>query len=465
MGADYFLGIDFGTSGVRAIAIDRHKRIQATARCEYDPIVSAPTSVEGEPISDTWRRALIHVIRHTPLEIRQQLKAIAINGTSGTVLWCDSNGTPIASPILYNDDRGQSVLGILQAIAPKHHVVLSSTSSLAKLLWWTCQAVMENPDAPLTLEQLNSANKKGDRLPSGYFLHQADWLAFLLHGKLGISDYHNSLKLGYDVEHLVYPEWMRTIPTQLALPTVLAPGTPIGSVLPTWVSQFDLAQHCQVCTGTTDSIAAFLASDAATPGEAVTSLGSTLVIKLLSTQRVEAAQYGIYSHRLDILSDSTHPPTVQWLVGGASNTGGSVLRQFFSDNELETLSDRLNPQHESPLDYYPLCQSGERFPINDPQLPPKLDPRPENKVEFLHGLLEGMARIEAKGFQLLAELGATPLRTVFTAGGGAKNAAWMAIRQRQLGVPTTTSAQTEAAFGTACLALAGITTSKRSQQS
>ncbi|MEL6321989.1 MAG: FGGY-family carbohydrate kinase, partial [Cyanobacteria bacterium J06626_14] len=113
----------------------------------------------------------------------------------------------------------------------------------------------------------------------------------------------------------------------------------------------------------------------------------------------------------------------------------------------------------------PLCQSGERFPINDPQLPPKLDPRPENKVEFLHGLLEGMARIEAKGFQLLAELGATPLRTVFTAGGGAKNAAWMAIRQRQLGVPTTTSAQTEAAFGTACLALAGITTSKRSQQS
>jgi D-ribulokinase len=47
-----------------------------------------------------------------------------------------------------------------------------------------------------------------------------------------------------------------------------------------------------------DSIAAFLAAGVETPGEAVTSLGSTLAVKLLSEARVEDAAFGVYSHRL-----------------------------------------------------------------------------------------------------------------------------------------------------------------------
>lgn len=50
--------------------------------------------------------------------------------------------------------------------------------------------------------------------------------------------------------------------------------------------------------GTTDSIAAFLASGVATVGEAVSSLGSTLAIKLLSDTPVDDSRYGVYSHRL-----------------------------------------------------------------------------------------------------------------------------------------------------------------------
>jgi hypothetical protein len=45
--------------------------------------------------------------------------------------------------------------------------------------------------------------------------------------------------------------------------------------------------------------------------QAVTSLGSTLAIKLLSETRIDDARYGLYSHRLGS----------SWLVGGASNTG------------------------------------------------------------------------------------------------------------------------------------------------
>ena len=172
-------------------------------------------------------------------------------------------------------------------------------------------------------------------------------------------------------------------------------------------------------------------------------MGSTLVLKLLSTTRIDDAKYGVYSHRLGDL----------WLVGGASNTGGAVLRAFFSDDELAELSDRISQDQPSPFSYYPLLTPGERFPVNDPHLEPCLVPRPEDPVKFLHGLLTSMATIEAQGYRLLQQLGATPLQSVYTAGGGAKNEAWSHIRSRQLGIEVTRSPHTEAAYGSAQLAL------------
>ena len=47
-----------------------------------------------------------------------------------------------------------------------------------------------------------------------------------------------------------------------------------------------------------DSVAAFVAAGVRRPGEAVTSLGSTLAVKLLSDTRVDDAATGVYSHRL-----------------------------------------------------------------------------------------------------------------------------------------------------------------------
>jgi sugar (pentulose or hexulose) kinase len=119
---------------------------------------------------------------------------------------------------------------------------------------------------------------------------------------------------------------------------------------------------------------------------------------------------------------------------------------------LQELSEQIDGTQPSPLDYYPLLKPGDRFPINDPTLAPCLDPRPADPVAFLHGLLDSMARIEAEGYARLQALGATPLTQVWTAGGGAQNRAWTALRQRRLGVPVQRSPQQEAAYGTARLA-------------
>ena len=432
----FALGIDFGTSGARAVAIDQEGSIQAERSRSFE-------SQTPSERAELWQTTLMELLREVPLEIRKTVGAIAINGTSSTVMLCDRHGRPVVAPRLYNEAVDPSVVKELEAIAPAHHPVLSATSSLAKLFHWLPQI-----DSPVGRFHVDISDQ--DTL---YFLHQADWLAFLLHGQVGISDYHNSLKVGYDVGTLTYPEWFTGVfdrcagvpgkrPTVI-LPRVVEPGGVLGPVTGAIAQTLGFPKDCVVCAGTTDSIAAFLASGVQHPGEAVTSLGSTLVLKLLSTTRIDDAQYGVYSHRLGDL----------WLVGGASNTGGAVLRAFFSDEELAELSDRIPRHQPSALAYYPLLAPGERFPVNDPNLVPCIEPRPEDPTEFLHGLLESMARIEAQGYRLLQQLGATPLQTVYTAGGGAKNESWTHIRSRQLGLEVRRSPQTEAAYGSAQLAL------------
>jgi sugar (pentulose or hexulose) kinase len=87
-----------------------------------------------------------------------------------------------------------------------------------------------------------------------------------------------------------------------------------------------------------------------------------------------------------------------------------------------------------------------------------MSPRPQDRVLFLHGLLEGMARIEAESYALLSELGAPRPTRVLTTGGGSANATWEAIRRRTLGVPVSAATHQEAAYGSAMLALRRLST-------
>jgi len=352
-----------------------------------------------------------------------------VSGTSASVLLLDPAGTVVRDPLMYDHAAPAAAVDLIRRYAPSGHTTLSPTSTLAKLLQWHLERPVR--DGPL-------------------LCHQADFLAAQLlgHPEQCLSDWNNALKLGYDVRGLEYPPWLLRLledaGVRVILPNVTRPGGPLGAAAPSLVARFGLADGCMVAAGTTDSVAAFIASRASRPGQAVTSLGSTLAIKILSTTPVDDAAFGVYSHRLGDM----------WLVGGASNVGCAVLRQQgFTGDELRNLSALIDPTVDPQLDYYPLTKVGERFPINDPSKEPILDPRPASRQEFLHGLLHGIARVEAAGYARLHALGGTPVTQVLTAGGGSVNPTWGAIRQRLIGVPVATADHTEAAYGVALLAL------------
>lgn len=420
MSASLYLGLDFGTSGVRACVITDNDDIVAMERIEFG-------DWHDYEIAGIWREALWEVIALLSGDTRRDLAAMAVDGTSATVLACDAALNPLLPPLAYHDARARDEAARIARAAGKDNPAALATSGLAKSLW---------------LHARLGEGRKAD-----CFLNQADWLTGLLTDQVGMSDYHNALKMGFDVARRIWPEWVgHLVDTErLPLPNVSPPGTALAALSRPKARALGIPTECLVRAGTTDSIAAFIAGRLDEPGMAVTSLGTTIALKLLSTTPVESGAYGVYSHWYGAL----------WLTGGASNTGGAILRKEFEEGEVTRLSDKIDPESPSGLDYYPLTGVGERFPIHDPDMMPILAPRPYDRARFLHGIFEGLARIEAQGYRRLIELGASPLRAVASAGGGADNATWRRIRERYLGVPVDVSRQQEAAFGTSRLARLG----------
>jgi sugar (pentulose or hexulose) kinase len=415
---DVTLGIDVGTSGVRIMARDLAGKACAVAQAP----MAAPLQSAGHALQDPqiWWQALQQAFAQLDLK-GLTVKALAIDGTSGTVLPATETGDPLGLASMYNDVAEAEHVAKVAAVAPPETAALGATSPLAR-----AQAF------PATAPRI---------------LHQADWLLGRLLGRFDVTDENNALKTGYDPLARRWPDWIaRTGLDMKRLPRVVAAGEKIGSILPAMAKSFGLPSETILAAGTTDGCAAFLASGAAAAGDGVTSLGTTLTLKLLSATPVFAPAFGIYSHRIADM----------WLAGGASNTGGGVLAAYFNRALLESLSQSINPDTPTGLDYYPLSKPGERFPVNDAALAPRLAPRPADDATFLQAMLEGMAAIEARAYGKLKELGASPLGSIRSLGGGAANAAWTRIRLKALNVPALEAASTEAAMGTARLAWWGL---------
>lgn len=399
------LGIDLGTSGLRAHIVQNRQSLAAYQTPMCLPIRQGERSEQAPHI---WQQALHRLLS----QLKQhgwtaQIEHIIADATSSTVLLGD---TP-QNALMYDDRRAKSQAEWIQRHAPKHSGAHGASSTLAKVLW------LETHTKP------------------GHILHQIDWLNQQLCGHQVATDENNALKLGYDAQQRHWPDWVQAS-IKSPLPQVVPAGTLIGQVSETLHQTWGFQRNTQVYSGTTDSLAAFLASGAHQIGDAVSSLGSTLAIKMLTPSPLFAPEYGLYSHRLQN----------KWLVGGASNSGGAVILHHFTLDELEQLLPQIDSSHPTGLTCYPLINPGERFPIADPNFMPQL-PQTSHRQRYLHALIEGLVDIEKRAYERLNQLGAAPIKRIFTLGGGTQNSVWMQLRQQSLAAPLAKAQSQDAAFG------------------
>ena len=108
--------------------------------------------------ANLWRAALLEVLRELAAGPHgTRIRAIAVDGTSGTLLLADADGEPLAPARMYNDTSGAGLAQRIAALAPPESGAHGAASPLARLL-------------------LMQQDHPGAR----YALHQADWLAGLL---------------------------------------------------------------------------------------------------------------------------------------------------------------------------------------------------------------------------------------------------------------------------------------------
>ncbi len=399
------LGIDLGTSGVRIALINTNFELIHASSSSYSI---------GLQNCEDWKNSCIRLIKNIPSEKKERIIACSIDGTSGTLMACDHSGSPLCDALPY----------------------FSSCISEQ-------EAIHKNNKNFNQLDSLGRASKLINSLGENVLLrHQADWVSGWFLNDWRFGEEGNNIKLGWKILEGSWSEETHKLNLSKALPKILPSGKSLGRIASNRAKELELPKELQIISGTTDSNASVLATGASLD-EGVTVLGSTIVIK--SFVRRPISYPGITNHRVGN----------RWLCGGASNAGCAVLKRFFSDKDLVELSRQINPETDSGLMFRPLAFQGERFPINDPYLKPILGPRPVSDSLYLHGLLEGLARIEAQGWEKFKSMDVGIPKTIITIGGGSGNPQWRKIREKLIGIPIRTCSK-QAAEGVARLALEAL---------
>ena len=193
MSTSLYIGIDLGTSGVRACAINDRKEPIHTCKTSLPAPITQASSITQD--ANLWWHATEKVLCELFGHIdASYVKAISVNGTSGTVLVCDSQGIPLAPARMYNDGFCTDQAARIKSIAPASTAAHGTSSGLAKLLYLQ----HEHPQAM-------------------HLCHQADWIIGKLCGRFNISDENNALKTGYDPDKANWPDWLNQLNVNMSL--------------------------------------------------------------------------------------------------------------------------------------------------------------------------------------------------------------------------------------------------------
>jgi sugar (pentulose or hexulose) kinase len=413
-----FLGIDVGTQGARIVLMDETGNLLGSREEQF-----ALSREEQSPT--TWWDACLHCLQQLAAEFDlSAVKAVSVTSTSGTIIPLGKDLQPLHNAIMYSDGRQTAEGEVCKAAATAHHnhgyTAFNTSSGLPKMLWF-----------------INNYPEKATLLYK--FIHAADFIIGKLCGRFDVTDFTNVLKSGYDVEQQAWPSYIwEHLPLQREwLQEVVPSGTPVGTArnIP------GLSNDVIVVAGMTDGCASQIASGAVNPGDWNTTIGTTLVVKGVTTKAIKDPEGRLYNHR--------HPEGY-WMPGGTSNTGADWVTKHFSE-DLASLNEAAAAIIPTSYLSWPLMQQGERFPFIAPQARGFEAPGLSREARFAAGM-EGVAYIERYAYEVIEQLSGEKVKAVFTAGGASNSPVWLRIRSNVLDLPLYKMKHVTGATGAAILA-------------
>jgi sugar (pentulose or hexulose) kinase len=429
MSEAFFIGIDIGTQGARVVLLSNFG-LQVGVQEEVFPLSD---TLREEQSPELWWEACSRLIPALVQEVKGKIsldaiKSVAVTSTSGTIIPLGRDFHPMHPAIMYSDPRSAKQAAFCKQMAgqciKEGYTAFNASSGLPKMRWFLDQY----PDKAAQLYK---------------FIHASDFITGRLSGEYGVTDYTNAMKSGYDIHHYQWPAY---ITEQIGirrewLQEVKPSGEPLGMLQPALAAQWGLPAGIIVTTGMTDGCASQVASGAVSPGQWNTTIGTTLVIKGVTTQAITDPSGAVYNHR---------HPAGYWMPGGASNTGADWVSKLFAGEDLQALSEQAAGRLPAIALAWPLLQQGERFPFVAPQAVgfwPTGD-----AVEQFTACMEGVAFIERYAYERISLLSGEKIAQVFSAGGGSNSDTWLRIRSCVLNVPICRLQNVSGAAGAAILA-------------
>lgn len=425
-----WIGVDLGTQSVRALAVAEDGAPLGVAS---RPLHSTRDGARHEQDPSSWWSTAADALAEVSagLATGTEVGGVAVDATSGTIAVLERDGRFAGAGIMYDDTRGARYVEEAQQAGGE--------------LW---QRLAYHIQPSWALPTLVHLARSGELSGGRRMVHQGDVVNRALVGHEVPTDSSQALKSGVDLTTLTWPTdvFARLAVDPAVLPGVVLPGTALGVVCVAAAERTGIPVGTPVLAGTTDGCAAQLGAGALAPGQWISVLGTTLVVKGVSTELLHDETGAVYSHRA--------PHDHLWLPGGASSTGAGILNQLLPGADLDALAGRAGGLRTVPL-CYPLTGTGERFPFVAPQAYGFLGIGPliaGDAAETFSAVAHGVAFVERLCYDLLDLTGADVTGSVALTGGGARNTWWNQLRCDVLGVPVVLPTSAEPALGAAVLA-------------
>jgi len=450
----YYLGLDVGTSGAKALLITEAGQAVASDTQEYPLYTPHPQWAEQDP--EDWWQGVVRATRNVLAKAGVRGAEIAGIGLSGQMhgsVFLDKDNRVLRPALLWCDQRTQAECDWITVRVGE-----------ANLVKYISNPVLTGFTAPKIVWLRNQERETYDKVVK--VLLPKDYIRFKLTGVHATEVSDASGTALFDVAHR---QWSREVLEAAEIPYSFMPEYAesveiTGHVHAEAAALTGLAVGTPVAGGGSDNAAGAVGSGVVETGLVSSTVGTSGVVFAYSDTPATDPKLRVHTF--------CHAVPGKWHLMGVSLSAGGSLRwladTFFQPEgvvgrttgtdryALMALGAERVPAGSEGLIFLPYL-TGERTPY------PDADARGtffgitlrHQRQHFTRAVMEGVAFALNDTFQIFGELG-IPITQVRAGGGGAKSAVWRQIHADVTGHPHLTLAVDEGpALGAALLAAVG----------
>jgi xylulokinase len=440
----WFLGMDVGTGGTRAVVVDENGRLISGAAAEHAPFrMDHPGWAEQDP-EDWWRaakEAIVGALAAAP-EPKQPITALGLTGQMHGAVMLDENGAVLRPSLIWCDTRTQPECDWL------HEKI-----GYEKLIELTCNPALPN----FTLTKLLWVKTHQPEIFAKirHVMCPKDYVRYRLTGEFAIDVQEASGTLLLDVTHR---RWSAEVAEAAGIPLEWLPRVYESPEVCARISEeaaalTRLTIGTPVVAGAGDQGAGAVGMGILQPGSVSATIGTSGVVFAATANPTKDPKGRLHTF--------CHAVPGLWHVMGVTQSAGlsfNWLRNTFfaglSYDSLTAAAEKV-PAGSQGLEWAPYLL-GERTPHLDPEVRAAFTgiSTTHTAGHFTRAVLEGVAYSLQDTFTLFAEL-SIPVSGIRLGGGGARGPLWRRIQAGVYGhAVETLTAEEGGAFG--CALMAGV---------